>query len=93
MTRKKLYNGLRTIHKKVLSLKKKKKIKILKLTGHEYQSSHSDGSGKDNLSLNYGFKKITFIIEYIYNLVMIIYYNFVMINCPLFSVMTIPVSN
>lgn len=36
---------------------KKKKIKILKLIGHEYQGSHSDGSGKDNLSLNYGFKK------------------------------------
>lgn len=38
-------------------------------------------------------KKITFIIENIYNLVMIIYYHFVMINCSLFSVMTIPESN
>lgn len=44
-------------------------IEILKLIIHEYQGSHSDWFGKDNLSLNYGFSKITFIIENIYNLI------------------------
>lgn len=46
-------------------------IEILKLVIHEYQGSYSDWFGKDNLSPNYGFSKITFIIENIYNLIMI----------------------
>lgn len=49
----------------------KKMIEILKLIIHEYQGSHSDWFVKDNLSLNYGFSKITFIIENIYNLITI----------------------
>lgn len=49
----------------------KKMIEILKLIIHEYQCSYSDWFGKDNLSRNYGFSKITFIIENIYNLIMI----------------------
>lgn len=62
-------------------------------TDHEHQRSQSDSSGKDNLSLNYGFLKIMHIIENIYNLILTIYCNFVMIDSLLFSAMTIPGSN